>query len=159
MTLKMNNIFITYGDDNFYKSRIRICKEAKSIKLFDRVIEYTPRKLPNFIKSSPLFGFPRGGGYWVWKPYIIYKTLLDAKEGDIVWYVDAGCTLNPDSEEWNYLQEKMKSHNAIMFQYRNNVKYEGWEQFCRKPQNNNPQMIHWTKPSVSNYFKIYYKSD
>ncbi len=36
----------------------------------------------------------RGGGYWVWKPYIIYKKLNELKENDILVYIDSGCSLN-----------------------------------------------------------------
>ena len=155
----MSNIFITYGDDNFYKSRKRICKEAKKTGIFQKVIEYRPQDLPNYVKASPLFGFPRGGGYWVWKPFLIYMTLSKCKEDDVVWYVDAGCSINSESEEWIVLLNKIRLFNAIFFQYRDDVSYKGWAQFCSLPNNNNPQMIHWTKPSVVDYFKKYYDSD
>jgi hypothetical protein len=32
---------------------------------------------------------PRGAGYWVWKSLVIWQTLLDAADGDIVMYADA----------------------------------------------------------------------
>jgi hypothetical protein len=32
----------------------------------------------------------RGVGLWLWKPYIIYQTMLNAQDGDIVIYSDAG---------------------------------------------------------------------
>ena len=58
----MKKIFITYGDDAFKRSRERIEKEAKSLKLFDRVIAYTPEDLPSYIKTSVLMRYRRGGG-------------------------------------------------------------------------------------------------
>jgi hypothetical protein len=36
----------------------------------------------------------RGGGYWIWKPYIISKMLEQINENDILVYIDAGCHIN-----------------------------------------------------------------
>ena len=32
----------------------------------------------------------RGAGYWLWKPYIILKTLQSMTDGDFLMYADAG---------------------------------------------------------------------
>ena len=61
-------VFISYGDIVFQKSLKRIVKEAKSLKIFDKVIAYTPTDLPKEIMQSPLMQYKRGGGYWLWKP-------------------------------------------------------------------------------------------
>ncbi len=151
----MANFFISYGDIRFKESLVRIRKRAKESGLFDRVITYTPKDLPDFIKSSPLMAFKRGGGYWVWKPYIIYHTLNNCKEGDVVYYVDSGCTLNADSDEWIKFQKYIESYNAIFFQYRKDYKYTGWENVCSKPDNNSTEIIHWMKPSCVTYFDNY----
>ncbi len=37
----------------------------------------------------------RGYGYWVWKPYLIWKTLESLPDGSTLLYCDAGCHLNP----------------------------------------------------------------
>ena len=148
----MANIFISYGDDKFKKSLKLLKKEAREVGIFDFVKAYTPHDLPESIKSSPLFLFKKGGGYWIWKPYIIYDALQHCKENDIVYYADAGCTLNADSKEWNCFIQEMKTHNAIFFQYRSDVQYEGWENFCKSPSNNSPQIVHWMKPSTIEYF-------
>jgi hypothetical protein len=36
----------------------------------------------------------RGFGYWIWKPYIILKSLQEIPEGSILLYMDSGCHLN-----------------------------------------------------------------
>lgn len=41
----------------------------------------------------------RGYGYWLWKPYLIHKTLQSLNTNDILIYADAGCTINPDGYE------------------------------------------------------------
>lgn len=155
----MANIFISYGDDTFRKSLKHIKNEAKSIGIFDKIITYTPKDLPEYIKSSPLFLFKKGGGYWIWKPYIIYKTLQQCDEKDVVYYADAGCTLNPDSKEWGVFQKEIQTHNAIFFQYRSDIQYEGWEKYCKDPFNNSPKIAHWMKPSTIEYFVSFLGND
>lgn len=154
----MANIFISYGDKEFRKSLKLIIKEAKNVGIFDKIIAYTPNNLPDSIKSSPLFLFKRGGGYWVWKPYIIYNTLQHCKDNDVVFYTDAGCTLNANSKEWIVFLQEMQTHNAILFQYRSDTKYEGWSNYCKKESNNSPMIIHWTKPSTIDYFTKFFDS-
>ncbi len=36
---------------------------------------------------------PRGAGYWLWKPYVILKTLEQAKQGDTILYLDSDFTV------------------------------------------------------------------
>jgi hypothetical protein len=36
----------------------------------------------------------RGGGFWIWKPYIIHDAINKVNPNDILVYADAGCTLN-----------------------------------------------------------------
>ncbi len=93
--------FISFagGAIEFLEALSRICSQAKSLKIFDKVIGYTPIYLindkqfwkahGNFIKNNP-----RGFGYWIWKPYLIKKTLELMEEGDILMYLDAGCEID-----------------------------------------------------------------
>lgn len=148
----MANFFITYGDDRFKKSLKIIKKEAQIVGIFDKIKIYTPHDLPISIKASPLFLFRKGGGYWIWKPYILYETLNHCNENDVVYYADAGCTLNANSYEWNTYQNEMHTHNAIFFQYRSDFFYEGWGKYCKDMSNNSPKIVHWMKPSTINYF-------
>jgi len=153
----MSNIFISYGDEHFSESLERIEKQAQSLGFFDRVVAYTLKDLPPCITSSPLFAYKRGGGYWLWKPYIIHKTLQDCALGDVVYYVDAGCRLNDESEEWAQYRELMKEHDAIFFQYRSDFDYR-WAGLCSAPQNNSTRIRHWTKPLTTDYFTKYFGS-
>lgn len=155
----MSNILISYGDRKFKRSLTLLKKEAKAVGIFDKIIAYGPKDLPLYIKCSPLFASEKGGGYWIWKPYIIKTALDHCKEGDIVFYIDAGCSLNPNSKEWNLFQELLTDHLAIVFQYRSNHNYIGWDQFCKIPNNNDPALRHWIKPLTKEYFMRYMASE
>lgn len=152
-------IFITYGDSNFKESLNRIKSQAQRLGLFDKIIIYKPSDLPSFIKASPLMAYRRGGGYWVWKPYIIYHTLSQYNEGDIVYYADSGCTINNKSEEWVILTNYLKSYNAVFFQYRSEYNYPGWDKVCTIPENNSSKIIHWMKPSCVSFFNNYLQDE
>jgi hypothetical protein len=40
--------------------------------------------------NREIFKHERGAGYWLWKPYHIYKAMLLMNEGDILIYCDSG---------------------------------------------------------------------
>ena len=149
--------FISYGDDRFKESLNRIAHQARRIGIFDRIIKYGPKDLPEFIKASPLFAFERGGGYWVWKPYIVYQTLNLCKDGDIIVYADAGCTLCKDSPEWDYYLNLLNSHSAIFFHYREDYDY-GWKSI-RESCNDAVALKHWMKPSLIRFYNGFLQSD
>lgn len=115
--------------------------------IFDKIVLYTPEDLPLFIRCSPLMAFEKGGGYWIWKPYILWKTLQTCADDDIVVYSDAGNCLRR-SHEWNIYFCEMSNYDTIVFQYRNDVDY-GWKDFIGC---DSPKIKHWTKKTTLLYF-------
>lgn len=110
----MNKIFITYGNTNYQQSKQRIIKEANSLDIFDKVIAYGPEDLSEKIINDPLFKYGKGGGYWIWKSYIIKKTLQTMNDGDILIYADAGCSLL-QSNQWDKYFSDLKKHSILVF--------------------------------------------
>lgn len=101
-------IFITYGNKLYYESLQRIKEQASSVGCFDKIITYTDADLPEEICNHSLMQYKRGGGYWLWKPYFILKTLLEvAQEGDIVVYSDAGSEVFKH-KSWNLFFKMME---------------------------------------------------
>tara|TARA_B100000579_G_C22684950_1_gene782162 strand:- start:30 stop:815 length:786 start_codon:yes stop_codon:yes gene_type:complete len=92
--------FITFGagEQNYINAGKRLVKQAKSTGYFDKTILYTDKDLKNdkhfwnqhseFISKNK-----RGYGYWIWKSYIIKKTMATMKDGDILMYLDSGCEI------------------------------------------------------------------
>ena len=85
----MKKVFVAYGSGYYLDSLRRIGREARKLGLFSKIILYTEKDMPLFIRSSPLKAFPRGNGYWNWKPYIVWKALEDYPDA-IVVYADCG---------------------------------------------------------------------
>jgi len=84
----MKKILISFGSSG-YSGTLNKLKESAN-GFFDEVILYDEEKISDFIQThQEHFKYTRGFGYWVWKPYIILKTLEKCDEGDIVFYSDS----------------------------------------------------------------------
>ena len=143
----MKKIFISYADDNMRYSLKRIGKQAKKTNVFDEILLYTPDLLPFYIKESPLMAYKRGGGYWAWKPAIIWETLQHYEEGDIVVYADAGCSINKSGQWDMYWNNLSGTYNTIVFQFNDEMpEWKQWGQTSTK-------IRYWTKRSAFRYFE------
>ena len=112
--------FITFGSRPHFNGATPydeiakvLCLQAKGTGLFDKVTPYTDQDLKNdkeFWDSHSKFierrGPPiperykqgRGYGYWIWKPYLINKTMRSMKDGDMLLYLDAGCEIELENK-------------------------------------------------------------
>ena len=64
---------------------------------FDKVVHYNREWLETtgfYLKNKAVLDLPKGGGYWLWKPYILMETMKRADNGDFVFYSDAGDAVN-----------------------------------------------------------------
>ena len=118
---KKKKYFITFsdGNKNFINAGKRIKKQAENTKLFDKYIHYTDdflkkdkefwNKHKNFIKTNK-----KGHGYYIWKPYVIKKTMDILNDGDILLYLDAGCEIDiRKRNKLKYFLEKVKKDLII----------------------------------------------
>lgn len=144
---KQKKIFITYGNQPFRDTLKRIKREAKSLGIFDQVIAYTEKDLSEEVLSSPLMRYSRGGGYWVWKPDVILKT-MQAYPDALIVYTDAGCSLNKNIEEWNKWFQLMRSNDVLVQAYQPETDY-GWNAIFGT---SSTAIATWTKKQTIDYF-------
>lgn len=114
---------ITYGDSNYTNSKKLLQNEAMNTNWFDTITVYGPNDLDNnFInKNIDILRRRRGGGYWLWKPYIIHKRLNEINYDDYLIYLDAGCKINNCGEARFYAYiEMLKNNDMIAFQLDDN---------------------------------------
>jgi hypothetical protein len=97
----MSKYFITFsgGSQNYYDAGNRLLNQANNLNIFDRTILYTDDNLKNDLNFWPIHSNfitnnNRGYGYWLWKPYIIKKTMEMMNDNDILLYLDCGCELH-----------------------------------------------------------------
>lgn len=90
---------ISYGDERFAESKRRLEAEARAFGVFDSVSMLGPDDLDEQfrIAGPPASKAAKGGGYWLWKPRVVVSALEVADAGDVVVYVDAGCTIDPSA--------------------------------------------------------------
>ena len=91
-------ICISYANRAFRPAQAANERTALRVGNFDKYIAYSPRDInvdfmrrnKHILKPKP--GTSRGGaGHYLWKPYVIHKTLLTLEPEDFLFYCDAGC--------------------------------------------------------------------
>lgn len=83
---------INFRHDCCIGSAMKNCLTGTGIAGFDTCKTFIMDDLdPEFRRNhSEILTQKRGAGYWLWKPYVIYRSLLSMREGDILMYADAG---------------------------------------------------------------------
>lgn len=85
-------IVINYADSVYREAQRYNTKTALKVGGANRVIEFSRDSIDKEFLSnnSDILNLKRGGGYWLWKPYIIKKALDMCDDGDYIFYVDSG---------------------------------------------------------------------
>ncbi len=91
---------ITYADEK-YKATQNYCEYtaykygANTVYKFDK---FDIDK--NFMNNNnAILDLPKGGGYWLWKPYFINKVMNECNEGDWIIYTDSALYFNRNLKE------------------------------------------------------------
>jgi hypothetical protein len=88
--------FFTYGDEKYTLQKKHICNLAKLTNRFNNIHSFSPKDIdPSFImKFKKVLDQPIGGGYYLWKFYFLRKLISEINNDDIVFYLDAGSSVN-----------------------------------------------------------------
>ena len=141
--------YISYATNNWKKSQEYASREALKFGA-DRAICYGPEDIDNeFVNNNiKILSNRKGGGLWLWKPYIILKTLNSMKYGDKLIYCDSG--MYPIAN-LKYLFDLVQEKSVALFQVHNHLikdwttkkclnilncddEIENLEQVCGAPQ-------------------------
>jgi hypothetical protein len=125
----MSIILVTYADNKFAESQKVLVEECKKLNIFDKYFSYDFDSLPLFLKTSPILSYSKGGGYWLWKPYIAIKAWDNAEIGDVLVVMDSGMVINSEEGMTNLIN-LTNMHDTILFKYSAYVNYE-WISECR----------------------------
>lgn len=85
-------VLLTYASGNYRKAQRLNVQTGKWIAGFDRTIECGPEDIEEDFQKAheDIFAYARGNGLWLWKPYLLLKTLEELEEGSLLVYLDAG---------------------------------------------------------------------
>jgi hypothetical protein len=113
---------ISYASDGvFIQNQNNLNMSASMYQAFDVVISYQPHHIdPEYFKKHrKILSQPRGVGYWLWKPYIILKTLEMMPENDVLFYADRSAVFREDIYK---VLDQAKKHDITLFSGFHNVR-------------------------------------
>ena len=92
----MKIYLVSYGDAKYALQRNFFKETALASCFFDEVSVFSPEDIEQTFKDrfENILTQRRGGGYWIWKPYLIKQVLESLDNDDILIYCDAGCMIN-----------------------------------------------------------------
>lgn len=106
---------INYADGQPYKKYQEYNTwSARYIGKADRIIQYSSDDIDKHYmeEHKDIFAYKRGGGLWLWKPYLINKTLKQLNEGDWLFYTDSGSLFINDIHK--LINNAIKNNTDIM---------------------------------------------
>ena len=95
-----SRVLVSYATGAWYTSLLRLRSSALRHGFTD--LQTWRRSdlvsTPFYHRHQATLNQPRGGGFWLWKPYYILRALEQARSGDAVVYADAGVEFTADVE-------------------------------------------------------------
>ena len=84
-------LLINYATPDFEVHRRLLTASAMRFGGFDQVLEYGPDDLDQAFRrrNAGILRQRRGAGYWLWKPYLVDRTLRAMPDGEILCYADS----------------------------------------------------------------------
>ena len=115
---------MTFANKDYMKTD-RIAKQAKELNVFDKIMQLNENDITEYIKKHYKFiSMHRPGfGLWIWKPKVIYNTLIKMKERDILVYCDAGMYINKKGKDrFKFYINQLDKHDMVVFSTSNKYK-------------------------------------
>jgi hypothetical protein len=142
-----------FASPDLFLSKYRYLQQASSLNFYKKIFFYGPRDLSlaiqEKIKTCLLSGDRKIYGFGIWKPQIIYKSLLLIPEGSILQYSDVGCHFNANGlDKLKFYQDFCDKKDILVFQY-------------KKPSNNQKKLKYleyleyeYSKSDLLDYFNL-----
>ena len=132
ITIEIQKQYFLVYDDGTHTTYLE--NLLNSVKIFGKqfeIIIFKKESLDkNFVhKHSDILNLPRGGGYWLWKPYIINETLKKIKDNDLVFYLDLKYYFIEDFTELYY--DYMKEHDILIWKNHPNDNTFLMKKYCK----------------------------
>ena len=109
---------IAYGDDKYTYSKNRLHNQAIDTKWLKTIKMLGKNDLSEPFRKEfhDILCLGKGGGYWIWKYDIILQNLNLINDGEILIYLDAGCSINRNGESRlkDYIKLLQESNNNII---------------------------------------------
>jgi hypothetical protein len=124
----MRKYIISYASKGYYSLQDRFENSVKNTDC--KVISYSDRwlKFQAFYKeNSEIFKNLRGGGFWLWKPFIIKDILSKMNYGDILFYSDVDAIF---LDNINILFDICDKNEILLFKNSNQINAKWTKRDC-----------------------------
>ena len=107
----------------------RLKKQAEEIGIFKSINMFTEDNIfqacPALEEYRELMKSSLGYGYWIWKFHLISKLLQEINEGEVLLYLDAGCSLNPSGlKRMRFYYDQVLQTGGLAFKGRTSNSFE-----------------------------------
>lgn len=87
----MKKYFLVYNDGTHNHFLVHLLNSVRTHNKDFEIIVFHKEEIDSEFrnKNSRILNERRGGGYWLWKPYIINETLKRINNGDLLFYLDS----------------------------------------------------------------------
>jgi hypothetical protein len=105
--------FLVYNDNTHINYLEQLINSVKKYGKEFEIIIFNKNDIDNdfFYKNINILNCSRGGGYWLWKPYIINNILNKINDNDIIFYLDSKYYF---TEEFSDLYKEYMINNDIL---------------------------------------------
>jgi len=123
--------FLVYNDNTHNYDLNNLLKSVEKYGKDFQVIIFDKEKIDsNFSnKNASILSLRRGGGYWLWKSYIINETLKKINDNDIVLYLDSKYYFLEDFKE--LYEEYLKDKDILAFKNKPNEHFNCMKYYCK----------------------------
>jgi len=121
---------ISYADgpEVFAQNRNLLVSSAIN-RGFDFIFNYRREHLDHqYIQQHPILNEKTGAGFWLWKPYLILKTLQHMPDGAILMYADCGLLIQQPLRAYFAKGLSIPGKDVLLFNY--NPQYYGYAARC-----------------------------
>ncbi len=110
---------ISFADGEVHKSNQNFLISNAVNKGFTHIISYNKNDIDKtyYDKHSHILKQQRGAGYWLWKPYLIKKTLQMINDGEFLFYIDSGNSLVQNNVD--FFIDKLNEAKADILLFKN----------------------------------------
>lgn len=122
--------FVVYNDETHLHYLRQLVQSIQQYGPEFKIIVFHKHHMdPSFVKQhESILSLPRGGGYWLWKPYIIHETMKQINDGDTLVYLDSSYYF---TESFQSLYDPLQSTDLVVFKNKPNEKSHCMKHLCK----------------------------